>query len=179
MKDSVFKLALFAILSAAWLISAPATFAQADFTLDASVITSEHSRDSNSVTRTLRVSGNTLAYSETYHGARSNRRPPINKEFKLTEEDRAKLIGLLKDQALLQTKSISKPFEQDGPSRDFVVKIAARLAGQEGLISIKAPRSATELKTDSLYQGSVLLIAELFKIIHRNDRDITFDQLIK
>jgi hypothetical protein len=179
MRDSLFKLAFFAVLAAAWLISAPATFAQADFTLHVSVITSEHSRDSNSVTKTLRVLGNTLVYSETYHGARSNRHPPINKEFNLTDEDRARLIGLLKDQALLQTKSISQPLEENGPGRDFAVKIAARLAGEEGLISIKALRTAAELKTDPLYQGSVLLIAELSKIMRRTDRDIAFDVLIK
>ena len=179
MKNSLFRLAFFALLAAAWSVSMPATFAQGDFELKVSVITSEHSRDSNSVTRTLRVSENTLLYSETYHGAQSNRHPPIKKEYKLTDEDRARLIGLLKDQGLLQTKSIWKPLEEAGLSRDFEIKIAAKVAGQEGLISIKAPRSAAELKTDPLYRGSVGLIAELFQIIHRSDKAITFDELVK
>lgn len=156
----------------------PAGFAQTDFELNVSVITSEHSRDSNSVTRTLSVSGNTIRYSETYHGARSNRQSPINKEFTLTDDDRGRLISLLKDQSLLRTKSIAKLSEQEGPTRDFEIRIAAKLTRQEGLISIKAPRSATDLKSDPLYQGSVLLITQLFGIIQRSDRDIIFDELI-
>ena len=86
---------------------------------------------------------------------------------------------MLKYKALLRTKTFAKAAEPSGPSRDFEISVTARLNGKRGLISIKAPRSAMELKTDSLYQGSVLLIAELYRIINRSDPDITFDELIK
>lgn len=173
MKHLIVKLSFFVLFATAWVASAPAAFAQADLTLNVTVITSEHSRDSNSTTKSLKVSGNSLAYSETYHGAGSGRRPPIAKEFKLTDEDRSRLIRLLKDHALLGTESITKP-EPDGPGRDFELRIAARLAGKDSLISIEAPRSAAELNHNPLYQASVLLISELFKIINRTDPDITF-----
>jgi hypothetical protein len=178
MKVSLFKLALFISLAAACAINAQATFPQNEFSLNVTVTTSEHSRDSNSATTNLRVSGNTLVYEETYHGARASRHQPVKKEYKLTNDDRNRLIGLLKDKDLLTTKTISKTSEQSGLSRDFELSIASELAGKEGNISIKAPRTATELKTDHVYQSSILLIAELYRIINRTDPDITFSDLI-
>ena len=178
MKVSLFRLAVFCSLAAACTVIALATFPQNEFSLDVTVVTSEHSRDSNSVTRNLSVSGNTLVYEETYHGARANRHPPVKKEYELTNDDRNRLIGLLKDKALLTTKTISKSAEQKGLSRDFELSINSRVSGKEGNISIKAPRTAVGLKTDPLYQGSVFLIAELYRIINRTDPDITFSDLI-
>jgi hypothetical protein len=178
MKVLLFKLALFTSLVAACLVIAGATSPQDEFSLNVTVVTSEHSRDSNSVTTNLRVSGNTLVYEETYHGARANRHQPLKKEYKLTNDDRDRLIGLLKDKALLMTKTISKSPEQRGLSRDFELSIASKLAGKEGIISINAPRTATELKTDPVYQSSIFLIAELYRIINRTDPDVTFSDLI-
>ncbi|HVS80247.1 MAG TPA: hypothetical protein VHE60_00765 [Pyrinomonadaceae bacterium] len=178
MKVSLFNLALFTSLVAACLVIALATLPQNEFSLNVTVITSEHSRDSNSVTTNLCVSGNTLVYEETYHGAHANRHQPLKKEYKLTNDDRDRLIGLLKDKALLTTKTISKSSEQRGLSRDFELSIASKLAGKVGLISINAPRTAIELKTDPLYQSSVFLIAELYRIINRTDPDVTFSDLI-
>lgn len=177
-RSVVVRLGVFIVVAAAWLVVTPAAIAQADLSLNILVITSEHSRDSNSTTRNLRVAGNTLLYSETYQGARSNRRQPISKEFELAGADRDRLIALLKNQSLLRTKSISRPAVQKGSSREFEIKIEAKLARQESLISIKAPRSATDLKTDQLFQGAVLLITELFKIINRTDQDISLGELI-
>ena len=178
MKVSLFKLAVFCTLAAACTVAGPATFPQNDLSLNVTIITSEHSRDSHSSTTTLRVSGNTLVYEETYHGARADRNPPVKKEYELTNDDRNRLIGLLNDKALLTTKTISRSTGQEGPSRDFKLSIAAKLAGKEGDISISAPRTAVELKTDPLYQGSVALIAELYRIINRTDRHVRFSDLI-
>ncbi len=175
---SIVKLSFLVLFATAGFAFAPVAFGQADLTINVTVITSEHSRDSNSTTKSLKVSGKSLAYSETYHGAQSGRRPPIEKEFKLTDDDRARLIRLLKDHALLITRSIEKP-DSDFPGRDFELRIAAKLAGKKSLISIEAPRSATELKNNPLYQGSVLFISELFKIINRTDPDITFGELVR
>jgi hypothetical protein len=178
MKVSLFKLALFTSLVAAGPVIARATLPQNEFSLNVTVITSEHSRDSNSVTTNLRVSGDTLVYEETYHGANANRHQPLKKEYKLTNDDRDRLIGVLKDKALLTTRTISKSSEQRGLSRDFELSIASKLAGKEGVISINAPRTEIKLKTDPLYQGSVFLIVELYRIINRTDPDVTFSDLI-
>jgi hypothetical protein len=179
MKVLLFRLARYFSLAALCLVVTPATLAQKDFALNVSVITSEHSRDSNSTTKIFRVSANTLSYQETYQGARASRHPPLKKEYELTAGDRARLIELLKAKALLRTKTIAKSAQPNGPGRDFEISITAKLAGKEGLISIKAPRSAIELKRDPLYQGSVLLIIELYRIINRTDPDMILDELIK
>jgi hypothetical protein len=178
MRVALFKLALFTSLAVACPFNALATFPQSEFSLDVTVTTSEHSRDSNSVTTNLSVSRDTLVYEETYHGAHANRHQPLKKEYKLTNDDRDRLIGLLKDKALLTTKTISKSSEENGLSRDFELSIASKVAGKEGVISINAPRTAIELKTDPLYQSSIFLIAELYRIINRTDPDITFSDLI-
>lgn len=178
MKVSLFKLALFTSLVAAGPVIALATWPPNEFSLNVTIITSEHSRDSNSVTTNLRVTGNTLVYEETHHGARASRHQPVKKEYKLTNDDRDRLIRLLKDKALLTTKTILKSSEQRGLSRDFELSIASKLAGKEHVISIKAPRTAIELKTDPLYRSAVYLVAELYRIINRTDPDITFSDLI-
>jgi hypothetical protein len=178
MKLSLFKPALFAVFIAACPAIALGTFPQQELSLNVTVITSEHSRDSNSVTTKLRVSGDTLVYEETFHGARANWNPPVKKEYKLTNEDRDRLIKLLKEENLLTNKTISKSSEQQDVRRDFELIIQSKLAGQEGAVSINAPRSATELKKDPLYQSSVSLLTELYRVIQRTDPDIAVPELI-
>jgi hypothetical protein len=179
MKVSILSLVLLCLLAEACPARTPASFNQRDFALTVTLITSEHSRDSNSVTRSVKIAGSILLYEETHQGARANRHPPLKKEFNLTNDDRNRLIELLKGNALLTTKTISKSSDQRGITRDFELSIKTKLAGRETLISITAPRSATELKNEPLYQGSMLLIGELYQIINRTDREITFDELIQ
>lgn len=147
--------------------------------LEVTIVTGEHSRDSTSVTRTLTVSSGELLYEETYAGARSNRRQPVKKKFKLTRQDQEALIALLKTKNLLVTKTVSKPPTQKGSSRYFELAITSALEGKENSVAIEASPSAIELKTDSLYQGSVSLIEQLYKIINRTDPDIAVPTLIE
>ena len=177
MKVSLFKLALFTSLAACPAIAC-ATLPQNEFSLNVTVVTSEHSRDSHSTATHLSVSGDTLTYQETYYGAHADRQQPIKKEYKLTSDDRERLVSLLKANGLLTTRTITNATEPGGPSRDFRLTIATKLADQESVISISAPRSAAKLKTDPLYQGSIALIAELYRIINRIDRHVTFSELI-
>ncbi len=149
-----------------------------DFYLEVTIVTGEHSRDSNSVTRTLTVAAGELTYKETYEGARSNRHTPIKKQFKVTRQDETALIALLKAGNLVITRTISKPPTQKGSSRYFELAIITALEGKESSVAIEASPSTTELKTDSLYQGSVSLIEQLYKIINRTDPDVTIPSLI-
>jgi hypothetical protein len=146
--------------------------------LRVTIVTGEHSRDSNSVTRTLIVSSGKLLYEETYEGARSNRHEPVKKQYKLTTQDQASLIALLKTKNLLLTSNISKPPTQKGFSRYFELSITSRLDGKENTVAIDGSPSATELRTESLYQSSVDLIEQLYKIINRTDPDIAAPTLI-
>lgn len=178
MKVSLFKLVLFISLVAACPVIALATLPQDEFSLNVTVVTSEHSRDSHATATRLSVAGDTLTYRETYYGAHANRQQPIKKQYKLTRDDRVRLVSLLKDRGLLTSKTIADATEPDGPSRDFQLTIATKLAGHESVISISAPRTATKLKTDPLFQGSIALIEELYRIINRIDRHVTFSNLI-
>src|SRR5436190_20590813 len=72
-----------------------------DFYLEVTIVTGEHSRDSNSVTRTLTVLSGELVYKESYQGARSRLHDPITKPFKLTKQDQFDLMALLKNKNLL------------------------------------------------------------------------------
>ncbi len=146
--------------------------------LSVTIVTGEHSRDSNSVTTTLTVSGRSLVYEETYQGARANRHKPVKKKYKLTGEDRVSLIKLLKEKKLLVTKTIARPPQQKGFSRYFEISIHSRLIGKETTVSIEASRNAAELKQDRLYQASVNLLTELYRIIQRTDPDVATPELI-
>jgi hypothetical protein len=160
----------------ACLIVTPRTLAQQHLKLNVSIIIGQHSRDSSSIERSFTVSANTLVYEETHHGALANRYPSLKKVYQLSEDDRAGLIALLKGKGLLRTRSISKSPELN--ARIFEIRIAAKVSAHEALISIKAPRSATELKTDPLYQGSIQLMAELYRIINRTDPVVSLGELI-
>jgi len=146
--------------------------------LEVTIVTGEHSRDSNSATSTLTVLSGTLAYEQTYQGARSSRRHPVKKEYKLTKEDRDLLIGLLNKGNLLVTRTISRPPQQKGSSRYFELSIRSRLKGKESVVSIDASPNTSELKVDRLYQGSLAVIEQLYKIINRTDPDVTIPSLI-
>jgi hypothetical protein len=149
-----------------------------DFYLEVTIVTGEHSRDSNSATSTLTVLGGTLAYEQTYQGARSSRHQPVRKEYKLTKEDQDLLSELLIKGKLLVTRTISRPPQQKGSSRYFELSIRSRLKGKESVVSIDASPNTSELKKDRLYQGSVAVIEQLFKIINRTDPDVTIPSLI-
>lgn len=174
-----FILVVLSLVVAAPKVTASAVVPREDvFYLEVTIVTGEHSRDSNSITRKLTVSPSELTYEETYQGARSNRRPPVKKQFELTKQDQDTLIALLKGGNLLVTKTISKPSTQKGSSRYFELAIISALEGKEHSVAIEASPSEAELKTDPLYQGSLSLIEQLYKIINRTDPDITIPTLI-
>lgn len=180
MKQRIFfKLAILNLVVAVCSLITWGDALQRELYLQVTIVTGEHSRDSNSITRTLTVSSRELLYEEMYAGARSNRHQPVKKQYKLTKLDQAALIALLKTKNLLVTSNISKPPTQKGFSRYFELSIRSRLDGKESTVAIDGSPSATELKTESLYQGSVDLIEQLYKIINRTDPDIAVPALIE
>lgn len=163
-------------------LSSMATMAGAlpkdNFYLQVTIATGEHSRDSNSTTRTLTVTPGEISYKEIYSGARSGQRAPVSKKFKLTQQDQAELIGLLRAKNLLVTKTISQPATQQGFSRYFQIAITSALDGKENSLGIDASPSAADLKSDPLYQGAANLIEQLYRIINRTDPDLRPPNLI-
>jgi hypothetical protein len=161
-------------------LSSMATIAGAlpkdNFYLQVTIATGEHSRDSNSTTRTLTVTPGEISYKEIYSGARSGQRAPVSKKFKLTQQDQAELIGLLRAKNLLVTKGISQTHTQN--SRYFQIAITSALDGKENSLGIDASPSAADLKSDPLYQGAANLIEQLYRIINRTDPDLRPPNLI-
>ena len=149
-----------------------------DFHIQVTIVTGEHSRDSNSLTRTLTVSSGQLTYREIYLGARAGKHTPVYKQFQITKQDEADLIALLKAKNLLLTKTISRPPAQRGYSHYFQLAIVSALEGKENSVAIEASPSEDELKQNPLYQGSLEFIRRLYDIIARTDAEITMPALL-
>ena len=178
MRLPLYRIALVMLLSAAGGAGILARSTTDDLQLNITIVTGEHSRDSNSTSTTLTVDGNKLFYEQTYHGAHSGGREPVRKEYKLTAEDRNVLIGLLRQRNMLVNKNVSEPSQAKGSSRYFELEIHAGLDGNEASISIDAARNDVKLKNERLYQDSVYLTEQIYKIINRTDPEMTMPELI-
>ena len=143
--------------------------------LEVTIVTGEHSKDSNSTTRTLTVANRDLIYKEAYAGARSGQRSPVERKFKLTKQDKSDLTALLE----LRTGSqlTNKTIPQDS-SRYFRVTIVSALHRPGNTITIDASPNDLDLKKDPVYQASVLLIERLYQIINRTEPNLTAPTLI-
>ena len=142
------------------------------------MVTGEHSRDSNSTTTSLTIEGNKLVYEQTYHGFHANRREPVQKEYELTANDRNMLRGLLRQKNLLVNKSLTGLPQEQGARTYFSLSVNSKLNGKEHSFTIDGPRNDAKLKETGLYRDSVFLIEQLYKIINRTNPDMTMPELI-
>ena len=101
-----------------------------------------------------------------------------SKEFKFEAADRKRLIELIKTRDLLVTKSVEKAVDDSGPNYYFALSINSEVGESKGLISIKGPRKAPDIKESKLYMDSVALVEAIYEIIHRTDADIDYEPLI-
>lgn len=175
-----FSIFLFLIVLSATCLSANSrtNTLQGDPQILVTIMRSEHSRDSNSVTTTLTVSGNSLIYSQVRSGAHSRGSKPIERRFELSNEDRRELARLLNERKLLVTKTISKSAAVTGQYLSLSFSIHSNLSGKEGLISINGPMKSTAIKNDPLYQNSLVLINELYRVVHRTEPLLGFQEFV-
>lgn len=138
----------------------------------------EHSRDSNSRTTTITLAQDQIVYEISYRGAGASRRKPVRKEFKLGDEERGRLIELIRARKLLVEDAIKYPLPGSGIVRYFEISVQLKLNGKTGAISIEGPRNAVKIKEQKLYQDSTALIEEIYKIINLLDEEITSEELI-
>jgi len=150
-----------------------------DLDVAITIITGEHSRDSSSTTTNLTLSNSTLLYEQSYHGARSGRRAPVKKQYKLTKADKTELIALLNEKDLWVTKKISKPPQEKGTSFYFELELRANSKGKQSLISIEGSRSDSDLQEDAAYRSVVSVIDVLYRVIRRKDADTARPELIR
>jgi hypothetical protein len=138
--------------------------------------TGERSRDSNSQTTTITVARDAIVWERTFGGRRSGA-PPSRKKFRLPLADKGNLLRLIRSNNLLVTDSIELP--QDGSNfRYFEISVDLTLDGKKGAISISGPRTAVMVKEEKLYQNTLALVKELYRIMKSQDKSILFEELI-
>jgi|SRR5215213_9968663 len=161
-------------------ICRPPLFAQGadDLYISATLTRGEHSRDSGSTTTKITLIQDRLAYEQTYHGMAASRRKPIIKEFKLSGDDKKRLVELIKERNLLLKDTIEYPTGESGIRRYFEISIRLKLNRETGEINIEGPTNAFKLKDERLYKASTALVKELYTIINRTDKEIVYEELI-
>ena len=159
--------------------SVPASDAANDnFTLSIAVTTGERSKDSSSRTTFVTVGpGNKIIAWESESGGRRTTPAPVRKEYKLSAADKSKLIALLRSSELLTTRSIELA-RDPATYQYFEISIESSLGGKSGMTRISASRTAVQLEKETLYQNSIALINELYRIIRSQGGNVGLPSLI-
>lgn len=139
--------------------------------------TGEHSKDSGSKTTTITVERDAIVWEETSSRDRRRGTPPLRKEFRLPSADKGNLLKLIRSNNLLVTDSIELP--QNGSNfRYFKISVELTLDGKKGAIGISGPRTAVQVKEEKLYQNTLTLVKELYRIMNSQDKSVFFEELI-
>jgi hypothetical protein len=151
---------------------------EGDLQLRVEVTTGERSRDSSSQTTAISIAphANTIVWEQTFSG-RQGRTPPARKQYKLSFADKRKLIALLESESLFVTSSSELP-EDPATYQYFAISIESALDNKKGAISISGPRTAVQVKEEKLYQDSIALVKELYRIINSQGGRIVFGELV-
>ncbi len=137
--------------------------------------TGERSRDTNSQTTTITVEGDAVVWEQTFSGRRGGA-PSLRKEFKLSPADKENLLKLIGSNNLLVTDSIELPL--DPPVFYFKISVDLTLGEKKGAINISGPRTAVKVKEEKLYQKTLPLVKELYRIMNSQDKDVRFEELL-
>jgi hypothetical protein len=140
--------------------------------IDVRLTTGERSRDSSSETTTITVDRDKIVWERSF-GGRRRATPPLRKEFKLSSADKRNLLALIGSNNLLVTDSIELP-RKSSNYRYFEISVELTADGKKGAISISGMRTAVEVKEEKLYQNSMTLVKELYRIMNLQDNSMTF-----
>ena len=146
-----------------------------DLHISVRLTTGERSRDSSSQTTTVTVERDAIVWGRSF-GGRRNTAPSLRKEFKLSLADKGKLLELITSNNLLVTDSIELP--QEAPVFYFKLSVDLTLAGRKGAINVSGPRTAVQVKAEKLYQSTLTLVKELYRIMSSQDKSVRFEELI-
>ena len=147
--------------------------AAGDLYIYVSLTKTERSRDSNSRTTNITVSGNKIVYQKVYRGYRRNPIEPINKEFTITDEQIKSLEKLVRDHNLLTSGSLEYP-TTGGGFVYFEMSLEVKADGQESQIDISGPSKAEGIKAEKLYKNADALLEEIYRIINAQDDEISY-----
>jgi hypothetical protein len=138
--------------------------------------TGERSKDSSSQTTTITVERDTIVWERTFTGRR-RATSPLRKEFKLSSADQRSLRTLIGANNLLVTDSIELPRKSSNFTY-FEISMDLILDGKKGAISISGMGTAVEVKAEKLYQNTMTLVKELYRIMNLQDNSVLFEDLI-
>ncbi len=143
------------------------------------VSTGEQGKNGSSQTTTISITPgvSTIVWEETSGGGWRTT-PHFHKEYELSSADTKKLIELLKSKRLFVTKSIELP-RDPATYEYFAISIASALGGKNGAISIRGPRTAIAVKEEKLYQDSIALVEELYRIINSHGGSVGLRSLVR
>lgn len=156
--------------------SIPSSGAAKDgFTLSLSLVIGERSRDSHAETAIITLVGDQLVYEQTYSGFGASKREPVRKEFELKGSEISRLKSLIKEKNLLGSGGL-KFTPAGGQSAYFEMNIKITLKGIIATQELSGPRRAMNIKEERVYQKSVALLRELYRIINLRDKEINYQE---
>lgn len=171
------KLLLLALLMC--LCACPAFGRSADdLEISITLVKGERSRDSGGRKSTITIAQDLIVYELSYFGMAGVRHKPVRKEFKLSDEDKKRLIELIGTRQLLATETLEYPLADSGVRRYFKISIELKLNGRIGVLKIEGPTNAVQVKDHKLYKNSTALIEEVYGIINKVDEEISYEELI-
>jgi hypothetical protein len=139
--------------------------------------TGERSKDSGSQTTTITVERDAIVWEQTFGGSSRRQPTPPRKMYKLSPSDKLVLLKLIESNKLLVTDSIRLP-QASSNYRYFEVSVDLTLGGKKGAIDISGPRTAVGVREEKLYQSTLTLVEELYRIINSQDKSIRLEELI-
>jgi hypothetical protein len=144
--------------------------------LSLALSTGERSKDSSSQTTTITIERGAIVLERTSSG-RGHEAAALPRKFRLSPADKMKLINLIRANNLLLTDAVELP--RQGPTFYFEILLDLNLDGKKGVIKISAPRNAVTLNDVKLYQNTLAVVKELYRIINSQDKRIVFEELIR
>ncbi|HEX8494706.1 MAG TPA: hypothetical protein VF658_17815 [Pyrinomonadaceae bacterium] len=147
------------------------------FTISLSLVVGERSRDSHAETTIITLVGETLVYEQKYSGFGASSRTPLSREFKLKGSEINHLKSLIKEKNLLGSGGLKfKPLA--GQFTYFEMNIKITLKGIIAAQELSGPRDGAKIKEERVYQKSVALLRELYRLINLRDQSITYQELV-
>lgn len=143
--------------------------------LSLALTTGERSKDSSSHTTTITIERAAIVLERTSSG-RGREAASSPMKFRLSPADKMKLINLIRANNLLLTDAVELP--RVGSFFYFEISLDLNLDGKKGVINISGPRNAVTINDEKLYQHTLALVKELYRIINSQDKRIVFEELI-
>jgi hypothetical protein len=143
--------------------------------ISAVLTTGERSKDSSSQTTTITLARDAIVWERTF-GGRGSGAPPLRKKFRVSPADKGNLLKLIRANNLLVTDSIELP-RKTSNFRYFEISVDITLGEKKGAINISGMNTAVEVKEEKLYQNTLALVKELYRIMNSQDKNVDFAEL--